>query len=72
MIIAIEDLSRMQDIEPEQQVLIVGGASGGTTPGSVPYVPGAFPTCPLYQYPDGTIGHLCPGEPKPTPTFASI
>ena len=66
--IVIEDLGGIQDLEPRQLTKIIGGGTGETEiPGSVLYKPIGFPTCPLYQFPDGTIGHLCPGEPKPKP-----
>lgn len=63
--IIIEDLGEIQDLELEQLTKIVGGASETETSESIFYEPIDFPTCPLYLFPEGIVGHLCPGEPKP-------
>ena len=67
--IVIKPLEKIQDLEQKQSTKITGGGSKTVSPKVVAYKPIGFPTCPLYQFPDGTIGHLCPGEPKPEPIF---
>ena len=62
--IIIEDLGGIQDIELGRLTKIVGGASEETSE-SIFYEPIDFPTCPLYLFPEGIVGHLCPNEPKP-------
>lgn len=64
--ITIEELGGIQDLDQKQLIKIVGGGTGKTaTPEVIPYEPLGFPTCPLYLFPDGTVAHYCPGEPKP-------
>jgi hypothetical protein len=62
----IKDLDVIQNLDQEKQIEIVGGKTGKTEiSGGVSYKPIDFPTCPLYRFPDGTIGHYCPGDPYP-------
>lgn len=63
--IIIEDLGGIQNLEPKQLTKIVGGGTETEIPGSILYEPIDVPTCPLYLFPEGIVGHFCPGEPKP-------